>query len=79
MNRYDIALNNYIKFFGNAEDINEYVSTWDYNEKDFLKLAEKLEYCILKRKRYKKIYVSFLQKVYYKTICKVITRNIEDI
>lgn len=42
MDRYEIALNSYIEFFGDDEDICEYVSTWDYNENDFYKLAQKL-------------------------------------
>lgn len=78
MDRYEIALNSYIEFFGDDEDICEYVSTWDYNENDFYKLAQKLECCIEKRKRYK-VYVSFLEKIYYKTIYKIITKNIEDL
>lgn len=44
MDRYDIALKNYIDFFGDDEDISEYVSTWDYNENDFVQLANKLCY-----------------------------------
>lgn len=79
MNRYDIVLNNYIEAFGDDEDICEYVSTWDYDENDFSKLAQKLENCIEKRKQYKKLYVSFLEKIYCKTIYKVITKNIEDL
>ena len=79
MDRYDIALKNYIDFFGDDEDISEYVSTWDYNENDFVQLAKKLEYCIEKRQKYKKVYMSFLEKIYYKTIYKIITRNIEDV
>lgn len=79
MNRYNIALNNYKNIFGDDEDICEYVSTWDYNENDFVQLAKKLEYCIKNKQRYKKVYVSFFKKIYYKTIYKIIERNIEDI
>ncbi len=79
MDRYDIALNNYIELFGDDEDICEYVSTWDYDENDFSQLAQKLENCVKKRKRYKRIYVSFLEKIYYKTIYKIISRNIDDL
>lgn len=79
MDRYIRALESYIQMFGNDDDINEYVSTWDYNEEDFRELAKKLEYCVIKRKKYKNIYVSILQKIYYKTIYNIIARNIEDL
>lgn len=79
MKRYDRVLKEYIDLFGNCDDVYKYVSTWEYKENDFIKLAERLEYCVKVKKRYEQVYISFLEKIYYKTLYKVLTRNIEDV
>ncbi|MBQ2917111.1 MAG: hypothetical protein IJE59_02915 [Clostridia bacterium] len=76
MDKYDKAIKDYVKMFGDTRDINEYVSTWEYTEKDFEKLAEQLKKCIKNRKRYSKLYVSLFKKFYYKTIYKFL--NFEE-
>lgn len=46
MNRYDLAIESYIKTFGDDDDICKYVSTWDYSKNDFYELAIKIEKCV---------------------------------
>ena len=72
MDRYNNAINNYEELFGDSNDIYKYVSTWDYDEEDFKKLAQKIETCIYKKKRYTKLYVSIIEKVYLKTLYKLL-------
>ena len=73
------AINEYIKIFGTDDDINEYISTWDYDDNDFERLAGEIEDCVRKRKKYKNVYISFWQKLYYKTIYKILTKYIDDL
>ena len=68
MNRYDLAIESYIKTFGDDDDICKYVSTWDYSKNDFYELAIEIEKCVKCKKRYSKKYVSFLRKIYLNTI-----------
>ena len=73
------AINEYIKIFGTDDDINEYILTWDYDDNDFERLAGEIEDCVRKRKKYKNVYISFWQKLYYKTIYKILTKYIDDL
>ena len=68
MDRYDLAIESYIKTFGDDDDICKYVSTWDYSKNDFYEFAIKIEKCVKCKKRYSKKYVSFLRKIYLNTI-----------
>ena len=52
MDRYDLAIESYIKTFGDDDDICKYVSTWDYSKNDFYELAIKIEKCVKCKKRY---------------------------
>ena len=49
--RFEKAIKKYINLFGTSDDIFEYLSTWDYNDKDWNELAEKIENCVKKRKK----------------------------
>lgn len=70
MDKFEKVIDNYIKMFGSTKDIDKYVSTWDYTEKDFDKLAEQIQNCVKCGKRYSKLYVSLSEKIYDKTIYK---------
>ena len=77
--KYKKAVNEYIRIFGTDEDIIEYSSTWEYDDNDFERLAGEIEDCVRKRKKYKNLYVSFWQKLYYKTIYKILVNYIDDL
>ena len=66
--RYNKALEDYIVSFGNTQDLNKYISTWDYTEQDFLELAIRLENCIKLKKRYKHLYMCLIERIYQNTI-----------
>lgn len=76
MDKFEEAIENYIKMFGSTNDIDKYVSTWDYTENDFDRLAEQIQNCVKCGKRYSKLYVSLLKKIYYITIYKFL--NFEE-
>ena len=69
--KYVEALESYEKTFGDINDLNEYVSTWDYDDNDFIEFTKKIENCVAKRKRYKYLYVNWFYRTFHKLICKI--------
>ena len=54
MNVYDKVYEKYKNKFRD-NDLVEYLSTWDYDDEDFKKLAQELNNCIEKNKTYKQL------------------------
>lgn len=74
--RYTEAEEAYIRLFGNKDDLNKYLSTYDYSDEDFLKLAIKLENCIKCKKRYKYLYMTFIERIWKSTLGPFISYKI---
>ncbi len=72
------AMDQYENLFGTPNDLHEYLSTWYYCDNDWNELAEKIENCVKKRKKYKKLYMTLIERIYYKTIYKFVIKFIDE-
>ena len=64
--RFNSAREAYIDLFGDEDDLHEYISTWDYGDKEFLELSKKIENCVKLKKRYKNVYLTIFDRMFHK-------------
>lgn len=77
MNVYDKVYEKYKNKFRD-NDLVEYLSTWDYDDEDFKKLAQELNNCIEKNKTYKQLYVPFWKKIFNGLFLKIYYHFIDE-